>query len=143
MNWTYLFFSFDGRINRKPYWIGTIALICGEIVCYLIADYFEQSRTFDIIGLAFLYPEFAVIIKRAHDRETPYWIPISYLVLSVLLSALSVFGIDGTIDNPSVVYWIVLVPLLLVSLYLMIDLGFRTGTPGPNRYGADPLERRT
>jgi len=143
MDWNHLFFGFDGRISRKPYWIGTIALIAGEVACFLIADYFEQHRLSDIIGIAFLYPEFAVILKRAHDRETPYWIPFSYLILSVLLGAVSILGLDGPTDNPSVLSWLVLIPLLVVSLYLIVDLGFRVGTRGPNRFGPDPLAGHT
>jgi uncharacterized membrane protein YhaH (DUF805 family) len=29
----------------------------------------------------------------------------------------------------------------IVSLALLIELGFRRGTPGPNRYGPDPLAK--
>jgi uncharacterized membrane protein YhaH (DUF805 family) len=34
----------------------------------------------------------------------------------------------------------ILIPYLVFGLALTIDLGFRRGTVGPNRYGPDPLE---
>ncbi len=143
MDWTHLFLSFDGRISRQPYWIGTIALIVAEVACFLVGDYFEQHRLIDVIDLAFLYPEFAVILKRAHDRDMRYWIPFSYLIMSVLLSGVSIFELDGPTDNPSKLYWAVLIPLLIVVLYLIVELGFRKGTRGPNRFGPDPIAGHT
>jgi uncharacterized membrane protein YhaH (DUF805 family) len=143
MDWIYLFLSFDGRISRKPYWIGTIALNFAVLAAYFMCDYFDQQRLDDIIYLALHYPVFAVLLKRANDRETPYWIPFSYLILSILLGVLSVLGLDRSADNPSTVSWIFLIVSLLwlpVSLYLIFDLGFRRGAHGPNRFGPDPLE---
>ena len=29
----------------------------------------------------------------------------------------------------------------VIGLAVLIELGFRRGTPGPNRYGPDPLEK--
>jgi uncharacterized membrane protein YhaH (DUF805 family) len=143
MDWAYLFFRFDGRISRKPYWIASGVLIFTVLVCVIGASYFEQERLFGVVGLAFLYPDFAVLIKRAHDRETPSWIPILYLVLSLLQNTLSILELDGPYDNPNTLFWIVFLPLLVVSLYLIVDLGFRKGIRGPNRFGPDPLERQT
>ena len=142
MDWSHLFFGFDGRINRKPYWIASVVLAVVEITGFAVAQNLEQERLIGIIGLAILYPDFAVIMKRAHDRETPYWIPFSYLILSVLQNALSVFALDGPADNPTALYWIVFIPLLIVALYLFIELGFRRGVSGPNRFGPDPLAGR-
>jgi uncharacterized membrane protein YhaH (DUF805 family) len=143
MDWTYLFVRFDGRISRQPYWIGTIALIVVEVACFLIGDYFEQNRLIDVIDLAFLYPEFAIILKRANDRDMRHWIPFSYLILSVLLDAVSILELGGPTDNPSMLYWVILIPLLIAALYLIVDLGFRKGTNGSNRYGPDPLAGHT
>jgi uncharacterized membrane protein YhaH (DUF805 family) len=36
--------------------------------------------------------------------------------------------------------WFLLVGIIpLVNLWVLIELGFLRGTPGPNRYGPDPL----
>lgn len=143
MDWSHLFFGFDGRINRKPYWIASLILAAIEFTGFIVAQNLEQDRLIGVIGMAVLYPDFAVAMKRAHDRETPYWILFSYLILSVLQNALSVFALDGPADSPTALYWIVFIPLVIVGLYLFIELGFYRGVSGPNRFGPDPLERRT
>jgi uncharacterized membrane protein YhaH (DUF805 family) len=42
--------------------------------------------------------------------------------------------------NPTPLMLAILIPYLVFGLALTIDLGFRRGTVGPNRYGPDPLE---
>jgi uncharacterized membrane protein YhaH (DUF805 family) len=143
MDWSYLFLRFDGRISRKPYWIASCVLIAGGVISWLIADYYGGERLTAVPDFALMYPEFAVVIKRAHDRETPFWILILYFFLGVLANTITILGLDGPIDNTSTLYLIVLVPWLAVSFYLIFDLGFRRGIRGPNRFGPDPLERQS
>jgi uncharacterized membrane protein YhaH (DUF805 family) len=140
MNWAYLFLRFDGRISRKPYWIAFCSLTVASLGSLFVFYYLGQDRLSNITDLALLYPEFAVLTKRAHDRETPIWIVIAYLALSALLSVISFLGFDGPFNNPSTLYWIVVVPMWIAATYLIIDLGFRRGTRGPNGFGPDPLE---
>jgi uncharacterized membrane protein YhaH (DUF805 family) len=142
MDWTYLFFGLEGRISRKSYWIASAVLIPAAAVCVFAAAYFDQRRLMSIIELAFLYPDFAVLIKRAHDRDMNYWLPTLYLTLSALLSALSALGFGGPDDNPTILYLLVAIPYVAVALYLVFVLGFLKGTPGPNRFGMDPLARQ-
>jgi uncharacterized membrane protein YhaH (DUF805 family) len=141
VDWAYLFLRFDGRISRKPYWIATCLLIAAGLFSWLIAYHFGGDRLTAVPDLALMYPEFAVVIKRAHDRETPLWILISYFFLSILVNALTILGLTGPIDDTSTLYLIVLLPWLAVGLFLLVDLGFRKGIRGPNRFGPDPLER--
>jgi len=42
-------------------------------------------------------------------------------------------------DGITTVGYILNVPLLLLVIALVIELGFRRGTAGPNRFGPDPL----
>ena len=49
-------------------------------------------------------------------------------------------------DNPDrlgFAGWIAIIFVGIVSLAFFVELGFRRGTIGPNRYGPDPLELRT
>ena len=48
---------------------------------------------------------------------------------------------SGGADNPSILSMVVTIPFLVLLLALIIELGFRKGTPGPNRYGPDPLAK--
>src|SRR4051812_17364404 len=62
MNWAHLFFGFDGRISRKPYWIGQIVLVAAAFVSLSIELYFANDRLGAIINLALLYPTSAVLV---------------------------------------------------------------------------------
>ena len=105
-----LLFSFRGRIARAPFWWTTI-LVCAGFVILLIALEAAFGRHASLV----LYPPFfwivaALAVKRLRDRGRR---PGWLLVL--------------------------LVPIL-GPLWALVELGFRRGTPGENRYGQDPLE---
>ena len=101
----------------------------------------DNERLGALCELALLYPESAVLFKRAHDRNMPDIVVIVYVALSVVLGGLTIFGLAGTVDKPSALYWLVTLPCFAVALYLFVDLGFRRGVSGPNQYGPDPLEK--
>jgi uncharacterized membrane protein YhaH (DUF805 family) len=143
MNWTYLFFSFDGRISRKQFWIGSSIVIAVSAFNEILFYYLDNHWLTGIADLALLYPDYAVVFKRAHDREMPVWIPVLSLMLCVLLEIIVILGLDGPYDNPTPLYLGTSLPLIAIALYLIIDLGFRRGARGPNRFGPDPLERQT
>jgi uncharacterized membrane protein YhaH (DUF805 family) len=113
MDWNYLFTSYEGRINRQPFWIGTIILavihwifagigfgLFGETVGNVLSS---------IVAVVLLYPSLAVATKRWHDRDKSGWWSL-----------------------------ILLIPLAGVIWYV-IECGILTGTPGSNRFGPDPL----
>jgi len=62
-----------------------------------------------VLGLILLIPSLAIAIKRYHDRDKSGW-------------------------------WILILFIPLVGfIWFLIELGCLPGTPGPNRYGPDPL----
>jgi len=136
-----LFFSFDGRIGRQAYWLGFSLLVATALACWtIIIGLGGDERAVAIAELALIYPEFAIVLKRANDRETPLPVVIAYFVLEVILSALPVLGLAGPAGQASDLFWIVFLPWLLVGVYLLVELGFRRGVSGPNRFGPDPLQ---
>jgi uncharacterized membrane protein YhaH (DUF805 family) len=143
MDWRHLFFGFDGRISRTPYWIAMAVLAAAELISFSFGYGRGDTRLSALLELALLYPETAVMLKRAHDRETSEKVVVSYVVLSVILNGLTIFGLDGTLDTPSPLYWIITLPCFAIALYLFIDLGFRRGVSGPNSHGPDPLQGKT
>jgi uncharacterized membrane protein YhaH (DUF805 family) len=62
--------------------------------------------------LAVIVPGFAGLAKRCHDRDRSGWFQL-----------------------------ISLIPLI-GSIWLLVEVGFLRGTPGPNRFGPDPLAGR-
>jgi uncharacterized membrane protein YhaH (DUF805 family) len=141
MDWVYLFNEFHGRIGRRTFWIAMAVLAAAEIVCHLIAGAFAGDRLGAIIDLAFTYPEFAVTTKRTHDRDLPVWLLGIFFGASVLLDLLTVLDLAGTDEAPSMLSLAIAVPFGVLGVALLVELGFRRGTVGPNQYGPDPLAK--
>jgi uncharacterized membrane protein YhaH (DUF805 family) len=139
MDWAYLLNSFDGRIGRKTFWIAMAAITLAEIFGHLLAEEIQGDRLSAIVDLAFTYPEFAIALKRAHDRNLPLWLLITFFGASALLDLFTVLELTGTEDEPSIVSLVIALPFTVLSLALLVELGFRKGTTGPNQYGPDPL----
>jgi uncharacterized membrane protein YhaH (DUF805 family) len=139
MDWVYLLSSFEGRISRKTFWIGIAVLIAAELAGYLIAQALQGDRLSAIVDLAFVYPEFAIAAKRAHDRDLPIWILVVFFGGGAVLDLLTVLELSGGNDQPSLMSLMIAVPFTVLLVALLIELGFRRGTIGPNQYGPDPV----
>lgn len=139
MDWVYLLSSFEGRISRKTFWIGIAVLVVAEFVGYLVAQALQGDRLGAIIDLAFTYPEFAVAAKRAHDRDLPIWVLIIFFGGGAALDLFAVLQLTGSANQPSLLSLVIAVPFTVLLVALLIELGFRRGTIGPNQYGPDPV----
>ena len=110
MDWNYVFLNFQGRLNRQPFWITTLGLWLASVGVTLVASILFGSQSgATTVGLVLLVPSLAVAIKRYHDRDKSGW-------------------------------WILILLIPIVEfIWYVVELGFLPGTPGPNRYGPDPL----
>ena len=70
MDWQKLFLSFDGRISRQPFWIGTLILVGVNIVATLV---FGEGMLGAVVAVALIYPSVCVSVKRWHDRGKSGW----------------------------------------------------------------------
>ena len=146
MDFGYLFTSFDGRINRAKYWIGSIALAVISIVLGLIVGALFGPTTVGtiliaLITIALFYPVYAIAAKRFQDRDKPGMTALYGLVPVLIANLLQLFGLTGTPEQPNTLGWIASLVMLAVGLWFLIELGILKGTTGPNRYGSDPLVR--
>jgi len=139
MDWLYLLNSFEGRIGRQTFWIamGAVAVV-NVLACYVVQEV-AGERVSAIVDLAFTYPEFAVAAKRSHDRNLPLWLLAIFFAANAVLDLFTVLGWAGTGDEPSALSLVVALPFTVFGLALLVELGFRRGTKGPNPYGPDPL----
>jgi uncharacterized membrane protein YhaH (DUF805 family) len=134
---TRLWFSFKGRINRGKYWLVTVinTLIVVALVLTAIA---ANSWAIGILAMLIIVPLFvsslAVALKRLHDREKSAW----WLLLFYLLPAL-LYGIANVAEYQGLVFSLI---SLAISIWALVELGCRRGTPGANPHGPDPLEGR-
>jgi uncharacterized membrane protein YhaH (DUF805 family) len=139
MDWAYLLNSFSGRISRKPFWIAMGAVCAANVVAYYIAEQIDGDRLAAIVDLAFTYPEFAIAAKRGNDRNMPLWLLAIFFAAGAILDLLDVLQWGGTAEEPSTLSLFIAVPFTVFGIALLVELGFRKGTPGPNQHGPDPL----
>jgi uncharacterized membrane protein YhaH (DUF805 family) len=106
-----MYLSFEGRINRKIYWLNyTIPFW----VIYFVAITIDGETNFGffslIVVLIMFWPALAMGVKRCHDRNRTGW----FLLLGM-------------------------VPIL--NFWVIIELLFLKGTEGNNKYGEDLLQQ--
>jgi uncharacterized membrane protein YhaH (DUF805 family) len=137
MDWIYLFASFSGRISRFPFWVCIGILVVVESTSQWVAYNVQGDTLSSILDLAFTYPEFAVTVKRANDRNLSPWVVGLFFAFNVALELFTL--INGPIDPEQGLNSVILFPGLVLGVILLVELGFRRGTEGPNRFGPDPL----
>lgn len=135
MDWKNLYLSFEGRINRQPFWLGLLAMVVvvwvlefilfsmfgGRVMMNIDTNNPDAAAAMSnamsgmmlpigILTLIFLWPSLALYTKRWHDRDKSGWWSL-----------------------------IMFVPVV-GALWFLIECGFLRGTDGPNRFGNDPLD---
>ena len=112
-----LYLSFNGRIGRKTFWKCYASLVVLGFIAGIIEVILEAlgvpSESVEIVGIIFwfliLWPNLAIQAKRWHDLDKSAW-------------------------------WLCIVLIPIVgSIWAIIQLGFKKGTEGDNRFGPDPL----
>jgi uncharacterized membrane protein YhaH (DUF805 family) len=141
MSLSQLLFSFQGRLNRKPYWLTAIAITALVIVLILLALAMFGEREFGagiavvllliILYIPLIWVGLAVGAKRLHDRDkSAWWLLLFYAAPSVLS------GAANRADEMGIVLHLA---SFAITIWAIVELGFLRGTPGPNSYGPDPL----
>ncbi len=77
MDWKFLYLDFNGRINRKPFWIGMVILFLANLIISAILGGFLLQLVFWIV---IAYPSIAVSAKRCHDRGKSAWWCLLFLI---------------------------------------------------------------
>lgn len=144
-----LLFSFQGRLNRKPYWLTTLAMIAVFLVIILLVFALAGglgALTGDASGLGaafivlliiyipLLWIGLALGAKRLHDRNKSGWWLLVFWVLPGILQ-----GIGEYAGGLGIV---LMIAAFALSIWGLVEIGFLRGTVGPNQYGPDPLEGR-
>ena len=138
MRFSALLFSFIGRVNRAPWWIAGIVIYFILMVLFWVA----LGLAFAGLGvpavvlaaamlLVLLWVSLALGVKRLHDRDkSGWWLLLFYLAPALLHSAGRQAHSGG---------WILTLIGFAMAIWALVELGFRRGTAGQNRYGPDPL----
>ncbi len=100
-----------GRISRRTFWLyGVLALGGLALLGHALLGIarWRAEEAEIVVNLLLLWPAIAISAKRWHDRDKSAW--------WVLVAMVPVIG------------W----------LWMLVDNGFRRGTPGTNRFGPAP-----
>jgi uncharacterized membrane protein YhaH (DUF805 family) len=144
IDYQWLLTSFSGRIDRVLFWIGVAASVIVGAVITVVGGIIANVIPFVgwlvalALSLVALYPAAAVALKRLHDRDKPdVWLAIYFgpYLVSLLLSVLTVLlGI-----NFGFLWSILSIASLAAFLFMLYDLGWLEGVPGPNAHGSAPV----
>jgi uncharacterized membrane protein YhaH (DUF805 family) len=156
MEFTHLFTSLEGRINRAKWWAGEFILFVVFSILALIGDQTTNGQTIsELIWIILYLPAYPLAAKRFQDRNKPGRTALYGYIPSVIAAGLLSFGpvrdIPRTVElaigdlvvsfnwNANILGSICFIILISIVVWFMIELGMRKGTLGPNRFGPDPL----
>jgi uncharacterized membrane protein YhaH (DUF805 family) len=109
-----IFFSFQGRIPRRIWWLyGVLGLLGLGVLGHTLLRVagLSEEKAEDLVNLLLTWPALAVSVKRWHDRDKSGW--------WVLINMVPLIGMVWT----------------------LVENGLLPGTPGPNPYGEDLSDR--
>jgi uncharacterized membrane protein YhaH (DUF805 family) len=145
MDFSNVFLSAQGRIDRRTFWIGYLILAVFNVIVSLFAAALFGQMTFTTRLIYFLYilvmayPAYAVAAKRFQDRGKNGALGAILVGISIFSSLLTLFKLNGEIGAPNMLGVIVGVATLPIVVWYLIELGILRGTVGDNRYGPDPV----
>jgi uncharacterized membrane protein YhaH (DUF805 family) len=134
-----LLFGYDGRIGRLHYWLGLMATwavpaFFASIAEKVVAGTGDIGRyvAFLVIVGTLCWMHSAVSVKRLHDLDkSAGW----YLLYGVAPPALFAAAIHFYTEGVFILAWALFASSIAGLLWVLIELGLRRGTDGPNCYG--------
>lgn len=154
--------SFRGRIGRQTFWLAymlpliLIGAAVGGVAGWAAAMHTGPkgvppalpTQAIQLVNLALLWPSLAGTVKRLHDRGySGWWVlfiwlmgVVPWILLLLFLAGVLAFGPIAAMGQ-GIVLLALLAALfgIVTGFWMFIELGFLRGTPGPNRFGPDPL----
>jgi uncharacterized membrane protein YhaH (DUF805 family) len=112
-----LLFGFQGRIRRSQYWLSVLGGTVGLSVLATAAIALMGSGADSLSGVGMVLLGLIVTLST--------WMGLA-------------LGVKRCHDRDRSGAFMALGLVPLVSFWLLIELGFLDGTPGPNRYGPSP-----
>ncbi|MGO4705433.1 DUF805 domain-containing protein [Microvirga sp. 2MCAF38] len=130
-----------GRLSRNAYlriFLRQLILI----VAVLVAGVWLSTTGIRAAGFVAVFAIAVILLsslvlqaRRLHDRNRSGW----WIVVSLAIG-FSTYWVDGLRQIYPISVLCSLLVGALIQIWLIIEILFRRGTPGPNRYGPDPRD---
>ncbi|MBR0573392.1 MULTISPECIES: DUF805 domain-containing protein [Pasteurellaceae] len=133
MIWYKALFSFQGRLNRKGFWIGVgLNFLFLLIMANFIIE-IETLTTLTVLPLfVSMYSFIAIIIKRLHDRNRSA--KALFILVVPILCYFTSFGAQG-----KMAWALGVVMPVFISTTLLLEWGCFKSFPDANEYGEQGL----
>ena len=146
-DWQYALLKFDGRLRRQDFWISFLIIFGISVVTSWIPILGM------LIGIALIWPNVAITIKRLHDMGKTGWLTLVPYVGGVLAFIVAMVGGAGAFMmaaatggdvNPAAAagamgaLGLAFLIGLVSSLGFLIWIGITDSQPGTNQYGPNP-----
>ena len=128
--------SFKGRASRSEFWWFALFMLLINVAVNLVSGFLPSAAgngLSALVSLAFILPNIGVTARRLHDRNLSGWWQLAPIVPTILLLAM-IFTMS--VAEAALVLVCLLAAAAGIWLFVMLIL---PGTPGPNRFGPDPL----
>jgi uncharacterized membrane protein YhaH (DUF805 family) len=160
MDFTYLFTSLQGRVNRAKWWAGEAVLFLVFSATAFLGNQTTMGPVISALIWIVLYlPAYPLAAKRFQDRNRPGETALYGYVPSIIAAGLLSFGpveaTPRTLElpigdvyvsfnwNTNILGLICIFILIGVAVWFLFELGMLKGTSGPNRFGTNPMSRAT
>lgn len=145
------FYSFEGRIGRRTFWVGLFILTAVSPFAFStlissdpIADLVNNIRQFGLKGLLWslvlIFALAALLTKRLHDRNKSGIYAVLFYVPAILKAVQFYGGVSldgGWFSWLQGWGWLIGLEMGAVGLWFLIELGLY-GPVDPNKYGPNP-----
>jgi uncharacterized membrane protein YhaH (DUF805 family) len=151
-------FNPTGRTNRAKWWLSILiyALVYGAAFALLYTVTAQglaagdpaqgtgmlllATAIFGVVAVVVVVSSILIAIRRLHDRDkSGHWLWLLYVLPSVLSVVAQVLvGVPGL--EFLVAGGVLALGSLGLTIWAIVELGCLRGTPGPNRFGPDPLQ---
>lgn len=154
MSLRHLFFSLDGRINRRQFWYGNLALavamvafmstMSGSMLIDARRALSDPIIAMQLVGLstiaatALFVPWLAVVAKRFHDRGRSTILALALCVLSLSANVGTLVGLPMVSEGVNLAGALFAGISLSCLVWIYAEGGILAGDPGENQHGPAP-----